>query len=284
MKLIIHGGFFSESHTHDKTKSQKQAALKRIVHQGFQYLKNHTSIQTVAYVVQLLEDDPLFNAGTGSQIQADGRIRMSAALMDGSSLKMAGVVNIEHVKNPILVAEKLMSYEDKILGGTGAIEFARTHHFPFFDPQTKERKEEYDKKKDNKNHATTRTSTVGCVCIDKLGKLATATSTGGKGYERPGRISDSATVAGNYANAHCGVSLTGIGEDIVSLAMAAKIATRVSDGMTLAHAFEKSFLELKQIDGLAGAIGIDDKGNIQHQESHPTMVYASYDGILLDIF
>lgn len=282
MKLIIHGGFFSESHTNDKTKSQKQEALKRIIHQGFQYLQNHTSIQTVVYVVSLLENDPLFNAGTGSQIQADGIIRMSAALMDGSTLKMAGVINIENVKNPILVAEKLMSYEDKILGGTGAIEFARTHHFTFFNPQIKQRKEEYDKKKENKDK--NRTSTVGCVCIDHLGKIATATSTGGKGYEIPGRISDSATVAGNYANAYCGVSLTGIGEDIVSLAMAAKIATRVSDGMTLAHAFEKSFLDLKQIQGLAGAIGIDCKGNIYHQESHPTMVYASYDGIILDSF
>jgi len=66
--------------------------------------------------------------------------------------------------------------------------------------------------------------------------------------------------------------------------MAAKIVTRVSDGMTLVHAFEKSFHELKQIQGLAGAIAIDHKGNIYHQESHPTMVYASYDGILLDIF
>ncbi|WHT40844.1 isoaspartyl peptidase/L-asparaginase [Myroides sp. mNGS23_01] len=120
--------------------------------------------------------------------------------------------------------------------------------------------------------------------MDNSGKIATATSTGGKGFEIPGRISDSATVAGNYANTYCGVSLTGIGEDIVSLAMAAKIATRVSDGMTLAEAFEKSFQDLKQIQGLAGAIAIDYKGNIYHQESHPTMVYASYDGIKLDIF
>lgn len=284
MKLIIHGGFLSESHTNDKTRNQKQEALKRIIHQGFQYLKMNTSIQTVAYVVSLLENDPLFNAGTGSQIQSDGIIRMSAALMDGSTLRMAGVINIENVKNPILVAEKLMSYEDKILGGIGAIEFARAHHFIFFNPQIKQRKDEYDKKKQNKDKNTLKTSTVGCVCIDNSGKIATATSTGGKGFEIPGRISDSATVAGNYANTYCGVSLTGIGEDIVSLAMAAKIATRVSDGMTLAEAFEKSFQDLKQIQGLAGAIAIDYKGNIYHQESHPTMVYASYDGIKLDIF
>ncbi|WHT39571.1 isoaspartyl peptidase/L-asparaginase [Myroides sp. mNGS23_01] len=150
MKLIIHGGFLSESHTNDKTRNQKQEALKRIIHQGFQYLKMNTSIQTVAYVVSLLENDPLFNAGTGSQIQSDGIIRMSAALMDGSTLRMAGVINIENVKNPILVAEKLMSYEDKILGGIGAIEFARANHFIFFNPQIKQRKDEYDKKSKTK--------------------------------------------------------------------------------------------------------------------------------------
>jgi L-asparaginase len=34
----------------------------------------------VAYAVSLLEDDELYNAGIGSQIQSDGIIRMSAAI------------------------------------------------------------------------------------------------------------------------------------------------------------------------------------------------------------
>lgn len=286
MKIIIHGGFFSEYHTNEETKKQKQDTLKQIIYAGFEYLRNHTSIQTVVYVVSLLENSPLFNAGTGSQIQADGVIRMSAALMDGSSLNMAGVVNIENVKNPIMVAEKLLSYSDKILGGSGATNFARQHNIPFYDPITNERKIEYQTRKKNNeiNKNKKNTSTVGCVCLDAMGNLAVATSTGGKGFELPGRISDSATVAGNYANAYCGVSLTGVGEDIVSNALAAKIVTRVTDGMNLEEAFEKSFTELKQINGFAGAIAIDRKGNLHHKESTPTMVYASYDGQTLDLF
>jgi L-asparaginase len=47
-------------------------------------------------------------------------------------------------------------------------------------------------------------------CFDQNGKIAAATSTGGKGFEVPGRISDSATVAGNYANPFCGVNRGGI--------------------------------------------------------------------------
>ncbi len=126
--------------------------------------------------------------------------------------------------------------------------------------------------------------TVGCVALDANGKLAAATSTGGKGFEIPGRISDSATVAGNYVNAFCGVSLTGVGEDIVSNATAAKIVTRVTDGFTLERAFEKTFAELKPYDGFAGAIAIDKDGNLFHQDSHPSMVFASFDGIKEEVF
>ena len=126
--------------------------------------------------------------------------------------------------------------------------------------------------------------TVGCVAMDSHGKLAAATSTGGKGFELVGRISDSATVAGNYANQHCAVSCTGVGEDIVSNATAAKIVTRVSDGMTIEHAFDRTFLELKEIDGFAGAIGIDKYGNIFHKDSYPKMVFASFDGEDFEIF
>jgi L-asparaginase len=99
-----------------------------------------------------------------------------------------------------------------------------------------------------------------------------------------GRISDSATVAGNYANAFCGVSLTGVGEDIVSGAVAAKIVTRVTDGFSLKDAFAKTFDELQPIDGFAGAIAIDKDGTIFHQDSHPTMVFASFDGEKEEVF
>jgi L-asparaginase len=91
-------------------------------------------------------------------------------------------------------------------------------------------------------------------------------------------------VAGNYANQFCGVSLTGVGEDIVSNATAAKIVTRVTDGFSLQDAFKKTFDELLPYDGFAGAIAIDHQGNVYHQDSHPTMVFASYDGTMLQVF
>ncbi|HEX9980644.1 MAG TPA: isoaspartyl peptidase/L-asparaginase [Flavobacterium sp.] len=279
MKIIIHGGFFSESSKSDDMKTLKQDALRRIVRSSYDYMRTHSAVDTVVYAVSLLEDDPLFNAGTGSQIQSDGKIRMSAAVMDGETLKMSGVINIENVKNPVKVAHKLMAFDDKVLGGIGANDFAEKHGYEYYSPETEERRKEYEEKKKSKGQGT-----VGCVAMDQDGKIAVATSTGGKGFEMPGRISDSPTVAGNYANKHCGVSITGVGEDIVSGAVAAKIVTRVTDGFTLDLALVKTFGELKPFDGFAGAIAIDSEGNFGHMDSHPMMTYASFDGDVLDVF
>ena len=86
MKLIIHGGFFSESSTNNETKVAKQQALLRIVKNSYDYMKTHSAVETVVYATSLLEDDELFNAGIGSQIQSDGKIRMSASLMDSTTM------------------------------------------------------------------------------------------------------------------------------------------------------------------------------------------------------
>lgn len=279
MKIIIHGGFFSESSQSLETKIAKQNALKRVLNNSYNYLKTHSALETVVFAVEQLEDDELFNAGIGSQIQSDGKIRMSASIMDGVSAKFSGVINIENVKNPIRVAEKLFDTEDRVLGGEGATNFAHSNKFDFFNPEIPQRRKEYEAKLGSKSLGT-----VGCVVWDAKENIAAATSTGGKGFEIPGRVSDSATTAGNYANAFCGVSCTGIGEDIVSAALATKIVTRVSDGFSIDKAFEKSFNELKVIDGFAGAIAIDKKGNIFYQDSHPSMVFASFDGNEINIF
>lgn len=271
-KVIIHGGFFSESKTNQEVKSAKQHALKEIVKKAHNFLLSHSAFETAVFAVELLEDCDLFNAGTGSQIQSDGKIRMSASLMDGNTEKFSGVINIRDIKNPVRLAEKLIQYDDRVLGGEEALDFARKMGFKFYDPEIPQRRKEYEEK-----ILRLQTGTVGCVAFDKNGKLAAATSTGGKGFEIPGRVSDSATVAGNYANSFCGVSCTGVGEDIVNAALAARIVTRVTDGISLKDAVEKSFAELKKYDGFAGVIAIDSKGNFYHKDSYPYMVYALCD-------
>jgi L-asparaginase len=279
MKLLIHGGFFSEFSQSNETKVAKQNAMERIAKASFEYLKTHSAVETVVFAVEQLENDSLFNAGIGSQIQNDGVIRMSASLMDGTTKKFSGVINIQDVKNPIRVAENLISVDDRVLGSEGANAYAKTIGVETFSTEIPERRAEYEAKL-----AAARLGTVGCVALDNEGKLAAATSTGGKGFEIPGRISDSATVAGNFANDDCAVSCTGVGEDIVSAAVASSIATRVTDGFTIDKAFDKTFSELAKFDGFAGAIGLDKYGNMFWQESHPKIVFAAYDGVNFTVF
>ena len=279
MKIIIHGGFFSESDQSHEVKTAKQNSLKEIAGKAFEFLKTHSAEDTVVFAVSLLENDDLYNAGIGSQIQSDGKIRMSASLMNGENQKFSGVINIEEVKNPIEVAKVLMKEDDRVLGGFGAKKYAAENGFANFSTEIPQRRKEYEAKLKNGGKGT-----VGCVALDKNGHLAAATSTGGKGFEIVGRISDSATVAGNFANKFAAVSCTGVGEDIVSNATASKIVTRVTDGISLEKAFEKTFSELKEIDGFAGAIAIDHQGNIFHQDSYPTMVFASFDGESFEVF
>ncbi|MFT6849536.1 MAG: L-asparaginase [Sphingobacteriales bacterium] len=272
-KVIIHGGFFSESITNNEVKKAKQDALLEIVKKTNEFLQNNTALETVVFANKMLEDNPLFNAGTGSHIQSDGVIRLSASLMDGKRQLFSGVINISNIQNPIELSRILIEEEDRVLSGEQAENYARLKNFSSYNPEIKQRRDEYEQ-----NLATSRTSTVGCVALDADGNIAAGTSTGGKGFEIPGRVSDSATVAGNYATNDAGVSVTGVGEDILNASLASKIVTRVIDGMPLNVAVDKSFKEMKPYDGFAGIISIDKGGNIYHTDSHPYMVYAYHDG------
>jgi L-asparaginase len=255
IKILVHGGIDSAKSYKNKQK-QRQEALDEVAKEAYKFLENNSALNTVEYAVSLLEDIPLFNAGTGSVFQEDGKIRMSASIMDGKTQNFAGVINIENVKNPIKIAKLLLPFEDKVLSGNFASEFAWKNGFEFYSPETLEAFENFVKNKTKK-----RLGTVGAVAIDEAGNLAAATSTGGKGNTLAGRVSDSCTVAGNYANKFAAISATGVGEDIVNVALSAKIATRIEDGMDIIKATNLSINELKQNNGYAGFIALDYNGN-----------------------
>jgi len=132
MKIIIHGGFFSESSQSDEVKKAKQNALQRIIKNSFEFLKDNDATSTVIHAIEQLENDPLFNAGIGSQLQSDGKIRMSASIMNGNTKRFSGVINIENIQNPIKVASELMNEEDRVLGGDGANLYAKKNRRPIF--------------------------------------------------------------------------------------------------------------------------------------------------------
>ena len=269
-KLIIHGGAGSLEGNIER-KDNIRESLESICHQTYTYLLTASANDAVIFGIKLLENDPLFNAGTGSKIQKDGEIRMSAGFMDGHKKSFSGVINIQNVQHPILVAEKLQNFEHTVLSGDLATIFARSNGFEKFNPVTQERTAEFQSKK------TGTTGTVGVVALDSNGYISAGTSTGGVGGEIPGRVSDSPTVAGNYANHFAGVSATGIGEHIVNAAVATKIVTRVEDGMSLESAVEKSIFEGQEKDDHYGVIAIGNDGTIIVNKTKDTVFYSFRD-------
>ncbi len=242
--------------------------MARVLKLSYKTLLKTNSIEAVTFAVKLLEDDPDFNAGTGSQLQADGVARLSASIMDGSSERFAGVINVEQIKNPILVARALLAEKDRVLCGREALKFAKSIGFKLSDPRTKASILRWKKAKEEA------CDTVGACALDGRGNLASATSTGGRGHERPGRVSDSGMPVANYADSWCAVSATGIGEEIIDEGLAIKIATRVRDGLSLKQAFAKTFREVKSHSRRMGAIGVDSKGNIAWATTTEVLIYA----------
>lgn len=256
-KIIIHGGCGAREDKNTSFDSYHDHLLP-IIEKSYKYLKEVDDANQVAiFAAKLLEDDEIFNAGTGSRIQQDGQIRMSASIIDSYKQKFAGVINIQNVKNPIEVASRLMQHHHSILSADQATNFAHeTMSLPEYNPMTEKRYQEFLELK--KGY----TGTIGVVVLDSKGKICAVTSTGGAGFEHPGRVGDSPTVAGNFANECIGISCTGIGEHIVNQVVAPKIATRVKDGMTSSDAINKSITESDSLGDYVGLIAIDSQGNI----------------------
>ncbi|HEY9857898.1 MAG TPA: isoaspartyl peptidase/L-asparaginase [Candidatus Obscuribacterales bacterium] len=291
-KLIIHGGAGSSLKGKGGAEALRQI-LYGIVEEVYALLNQGASAQTaVVRGCQLLENHPRFNAGTGSVLQSDGQIRMSAALMDGATQRFSGVINVSRVKNPINLAETLQSAADRVFSDYGAAELLRELQIPPHEPLTELRLQEWIQERQG-NFSKTMAAvvaeesvadsnagrgTIGVVALDDQGHLVAGTSTGGKGFERVGRVSDSAMPAGNYATTHAAISCTGIGEDIIDECLAARIVVRVTDGLPLQAAFERSFTEAQQNQRDLGAIGIDASGAIAWGKTSDVILAAYHNG------
>ena len=249
--------------------------VSRILKLAYKKLLASNALEAVTCACRLLEDAPEFNAGTGSQLQADGRARLSASLMDGARGRFAGVINLERIKNPILVARALLDKTDRVLADEGAFRFAKKLGLKPSNPRTREAIRRWKEwKKSRIKQKAPGCDTVGACALDRFGNLASATSTGGRGFERPGRVSDSGMPVSNFADEYCAVSATGVGEEIIEEGLAIKIATRVRDGMGLKKAFERTFKEVRARGRLMGAVGVDSKGNIVYATTTEVLIYG----------
>ena len=194
--------------------------------------------------------------------------------MDGHRTRFSGVINIEEIKNPILVAASLQNEPDRILADQGAARFAKEKGFKRFDPRTEESIRRWKDLRKVKKMGSY--GTVGACALDRLGRLASATSTGGKGMERVRRVSDSALPAGNYANHFAAVSATGLGEDIVEESLASTLVIRATDWKNLERSFQTTFGQMKARKRRIAAIGVDQKGNVFWSKTAAVLYYAFY--------
>lgn len=274
--LVIHGGAGVIKRDMDPaTQKAIRAALTRALEQGYAQLKaGKPALDAVTAAITVLEDDPQFNAGKGAVFNHDGKNELDAAIMDGATQRAGGVANVHHVKNPILLARAVMEHSPHVLMfGDGAEEFAKTQDITLVDPKyfwTQKRWQELQdalKKDAAGQHADAEKEghfgTVGAVALDKAGRLAAGTSTGGMTDKRFGRVGDSPIIgAGTYANAGCAVSGTGWGEFYLRTVAAHEICMRVADmHQPLKQAAEYVInTEIPRLGGDGGAIVLGADG------------------------
>lgn len=268
--LVIHGGAGARLKGDGLQAIQK--SLRHILEDIYPHLqKGMSALEAVTRACAALEDDPLYNAGYGSKIQSDGKIRMSASIMDGRRRRFAGCVNVEGVKNPIVLARALLKSEDRVLCTEGARRYAKELGLDFASPFTKHQRANYLAKKNGKS------GTVGAVALDIQGRLAAGTSTGGRGYEYPFRVSDSPTSAGNFANDFCAVSATGTGEQIVEQSAASSLCAFMEAGLSLEKAARKLINRSRRFKAEFGVIIVDHKGHHKALTTKGSMAWAAAD-------
>ena len=96
--------------------------LERALTAGLDLLeRGEPALEAVVAAVQVLEQDPLFNAGRGAVLAADGSVELDASIMDGRDLRAGAVAAIRHVRSPIDLARRVMEHSGHVmLVGVGA--------------------------------------------------------------------------------------------------------------------------------------------------------------------
>jgi beta-aspartyl-peptidase (threonine type) len=243
-------------------------------------------MDAIEAAVRALEDNPVFNAGTGSCLNREGKIEMDAGIMEGHTLNVGSVAGIQRIKHPITAARHVLESQHIMLIGQGAQQFALeqgmtlcTDEELLTERQTRAWKEGHsadltfsaDEHDTSKKHGT-----VGAVAFDGFGILAAATSTGGFMNKYPGRVGDSPLVGcGFYADEYAAISCTGYGEDFTRLLIARRASEFVIHGDTAQQAADAAIAFLcKRAGGEGGLIIIDHQGQIGIAKNSRNLSYA----------
>ncbi|KAI4812995.1 hypothetical protein KUCAC02_024351 [Chaenocephalus aceratus] len=235
--VVVHGGVWAIPE--DLAKASVDG-VKAAARQGSSVLKGGGSaLDAVEAAVRAMEDNPAFNAGHGSALNADGEVELDSIIMDGRTLASGAVASVKNIANTVSLARAVMEKTSHvILTGRGANLFAESIGMatvPADELVTENEWKEWDKQKNyvagvmedfNSQWAH---DTVGAVAVDSDGNVACATSTGGIRNKMVGRVGDSPIIgSGAYADNLSGaVSCTGHGESILKVTLARLILSHV---------------------------------------------------------
>jgi len=256
--IVLHSGAGRVLSAYPReTRMFRKELLNEFTSKSFEILQNQGSRKAVLAALMQMEDQHnFFNAGIGSKLQKDGKIRVSAALMDGQTRKLSSVYNAQEIKNPSLIADFLQDQRDSNVDGLGAEILRKKLGIEKTNLETELQRKRWQ------NRIEGKTGTVGAVAVDETGNVFAGTSTGGKGFEFPGRVSDTPTPAGNFATSEIAISATGIGEKILNLNLCGAIAYKFSDGKSLYTAISESMLLLPPESSNIGIIAVTCSGEV----------------------
>ena len=306
--LLLHGGagVIQRATMDPKTEAAYRASIKQAAEAAAKVLDSGgSSVDAVEAAIQILEDDPLFNAGRGAVVTADGKNELDAAIMDGATLKAGAVAGVTRTRHPISLARAVMEKSPHVmLIGAGADAFAAGVGLEQVDPSfffTERRWQSLVKQLKNEGRPIPprpagappepvseiepiepadahKYGTVGVVALDRQGNVSAGTSTGGTQAKRWGRVGDSPIIgAGTFASNHsCAVSGTGVGEYFIRLTVAREVCALVEyKGMPLQAAADQVIhKELEALKGDGGLIAITPDGQMAWSFNTPGMYRA----------
>ena len=284
VKLAIHGGAGGDGPWKGPTDldPQRIACMHNVLSMVGSMLESGIdALEAVTVAVEMLEDEPLFNAGVGSVLAADGSVTMDASIMRGRDSAAGSVVNVTNIRHPIRAANKILQKGWPVmLNSKGAENFALEKGLEEVSQEwliTDLRKAQWKKWRDTKSrpgstdeddeaildHDNEGMGTVGAVAIDSNGNLAAATSTGGMTGKPDGRIGDTPIIgAGTWADKAIAVSCTGVGEAFIRTCAAHEVSSRMRMGDSLFEACEGVLYQVAPLGGRGGIIAINGEGDL----------------------
>ena len=284
--MLVHGGAWAIPD--DAVDTHLQGVVSAAA-AGFDTMQRGGScLDAVEAAVVSMEDDETFDAGRGSFLNMDGRVQLDACMMDGATLRAGGVGCVEHIRNPITAAKKILTESPHVyFVANGAERFAQEHGIELcanddlIIPREVERlreakKQGYLQMPDEFGPMRSH-DTVGAVALDRDGNIAAATSTGGTLNKAPGRVGDSSLIGcGCYAdNLSAAVSTTGWGEPMMKLVLSKWTADKVEQGLAPQDAAQRALYYLKsRLNGHGGIILLDSRGRVGIAHNTPRMAWA----------